>query len=49
MRYAIDLRSKTGGRGNFSLSFSHYEEAPSNVQEKIVAEHAKEKAEAEKK
>ena len=49
MRYAIDLRSKTGGRGNFSLEFSHYEEAPSHVQEKIVAEHAKEKADAEKK
>jgi len=49
MRYAIDLRSKTGGRGTFSLTFSHYEEAPSHIQEKIVAEHAKEKAEAEKK
>ncbi|HEV2685959.1 MAG TPA: elongation factor G, partial [Actinomycetota bacterium] len=49
MRYAIDLRSKTGGRGTFSLEFSHYEEAPSHVQEKVVAEAAKEKAEAEKK
>jgi elongation factor G len=48
-RYAIDLRSKTGGRGNFSLKFSHYEEAPSHVQEKVVAEAAKEKAEADKK
>ena len=49
MRYAIDLRSKTGGRGTFSLEFSHYEESPSHVQEKVVAEAAKEKAEAEKK
>lgn len=49
LRYAIDLRSKTGGRGTFTLRFSHYEEAPPHVQEKVVAEHAKEKAEAEKK
>jgi elongation factor G len=49
LRYAIDLRSKTGGRGSFSLSFSHYDEAPPHVQEKIVAEHAKEKEAAEKK
>jgi elongation factor G len=49
LRYAIDLRSKTGGRGTFTLTYSHYEDAPSNVQEKVVAEHAKEKAELEKK
>lgn len=49
LRYAIDLRSKTGGRGTFRLSFSHYEEAPPQVQEKIVAETAKEKEEAARK
>jgi elongation factor G len=49
LRYAIDLRSKTGGRGTFKLEPSHYEEAPPHVQDKVVAEHAKEKAEAEKK
>ena len=38
MRYTIDLRSKTGGRGMFRVSFSHYEEAPPHVQEKVVAE-----------
>jgi len=48
-RYAIDLRSKTGGRGTFSLAFSHYEEAPPHVQEKVVAEATKQRAEAEKK
>lgn len=48
LRYAIDLRSKTGGRGTFTLSFSHYEEAPSHVQEKVVAEALKEKEEARK-
>ncbi|MFA5890953.1 MAG: elongation factor G [Actinomycetota bacterium] len=49
LRYAIDLRSKTGGRGSFKVTFSHYEEAPPHTQEKVVAEAAKEKAEAEKK
>lgn len=49
LRYAIDLRSKTGGRGTFRLTFSHYEESPPHVQEKVVAEAAKERAESEKK
>lgn len=49
MRYAIDLKSKTGGRGTFSVTFSHYEDAPTHVQERVVADAQKEKAEAEKK
>ena len=48
LRYSIDLRSKTGGRANFKVSFSHYEEAPSHVQEKVVAEAEKAKEEAHK-
>ena len=48
LRYSIDLRSKTGGRANFKVSFSHYEEAPSHVQEKVVAEAQKAKEEASK-
>jgi elongation factor G len=49
-RYAIDLRSKTGGRGSFSLTFSHYDEAPTQVQEKVVAAGQADKtAEADKK
>lgn len=40
-RYAIDLRSITGGRGSFALTFDHYEEAPPNVKDKVVAETAK--------
>lgn len=44
--YATDLRSMTGGKGTFSWSFSHYQEVPHDLAEKIV-EHAKaEKAEA---
>jgi len=48
LRYSIDLRSKTGGRATFRSTFSHYEEAPSNVQEKVVAEAQKAKEEAHK-
>ena len=40
-RYSIDLRSKTGGRATFRVAFSHYEEAPSHVQEKVVAKRRK--------
>jgi len=37
-RYATDLRSMTQGRGSFSSSFSHYEEVPAMIAEKIIAE-----------
>lgn len=36
--YAIDLRSMTQGRGSFTLRFERYEEAPANVQAKIIEE-----------
>ncbi len=35
--YATDIRSKTQGRGIFTMEFSHYEEVPRNVAEAIVA------------
>ena len=35
-KYAADLTSFTGGRGSFSVSFSHYEEVPAQIAEKIV-------------
>ncbi|QIZ72583.1 elongation factor G [Oxynema aestuarii] len=35
--YATDIRSKTQGRGIFSMEFSHYEEVPRNVAEPIIA------------
>lgn len=35
--YATDIRSKTQGRGIFSMEFSHYEEVPRNVAEAIIA------------
>jgi len=36
--YTIDLRSMTQGRGTFALEFTRYEEAPANVQQKVIAE-----------
>lgn len=35
--YATDIRSKTQGRGIFSMEFSHYHEVPRNVAEAIIA------------
>jgi elongation factor G len=40
IRYAIDLRSLTGGRGRFTATHSHYDPAPPNLADKIVAEAA---------
>ena len=34
--YSTDLRSKTQGRGNYSMFFDHYETVPKNVQEKVL-------------
>jgi len=36
--YAIDLRSMTQGRGSFTMEFARYEEAPGNIQEKVIAD-----------
>lgn len=33
--YATDLRSRTQGRGTFTMQFSHYEEVPKSIQEKL--------------
>jgi elongation factor G len=35
--YSTDLRSKTQGRGNYSMEFDHYEEVPKNIAEVIAA------------
>ena len=37
-RYAIDLKSMTQGRGSYTVEFSHYEEVPVHICEKISAE-----------
>lgn len=36
-RYTMDLTSITGGRGQFSTSFSHYEEVPAPLADKVIA------------
>ncbi|HVS16289.1 MAG TPA: elongation factor G [Thermoanaerobaculia bacterium] len=38
LNYAPALRSMTQGRSNFTMEFSHYEEVPKPIQEKIIAE-----------
>jgi len=39
-RYAVDLRSMTQGRGTFTIEFSHYEEVPPQIAQKIIAQKA---------
>ncbi|MDP2916723.1 MAG: elongation factor G, partial [Dehalococcoidia bacterium] len=50
LRYAIDLKSMTQGRGRYTYEFSHYEEVPSFVAPKVIAERQaqKEQQKAEK-
>jgi len=36
LKYAIDLRSMTQGRGSFTMAFERYDEAPSDVQTKVI-------------
>jgi elongation factor G len=43
LRYSIDLRSMTQGRGSYTIEFSHYEEVPIHLAQKIIDEAAKEK------
>jgi elongation factor G len=43
LTYGSTLRSITQGRGSFHMEFSHYEEVPRNLQEKIIAEAKKSK------
>jgi elongation factor G len=45
LTYGSTLRSLTQGRGSFHMEYSHYEEVPRNLQEKIIAEAKKAKEE----
>ncbi|MFO8143053.1 MAG: elongation factor G, partial [Dehalococcoidales bacterium] len=38
LRYSIDLKSITQGRGSYTIEFSHYEEVPHQVAQKIISE-----------
>ena len=44
LRYTIDLKTITQGRGSYSAEFSHYEETPPHITQKIIAEKQAEKA-----
>jgi elongation factor G len=44
-RYTTDLRSMTGGRGVFTMEFSHYEQVPAHLTQDIIDAAAKEKEE----
>lgn len=44
LRYAIDLKSMTQGKGTYTIKFSHYEEVPAQICQKIIAAKAEEKA-----
>jgi elongation factor G len=41
LRYALNLRSLTQGRGTFVMEFDHYEEVPAHLTQKIIAEKKK--------
>ncbi|OGQ01003.1 MAG: translation elongation factor G [Deltaproteobacteria bacterium RBG_19FT_COMBO_46_12] len=43
LKYAPDLNSKTGGRGTFTMEFSHYEELPAQLAEKVIVQIKKDK------
>ena len=43
LRYAIDLKSITQGRGSYTTEFSHYEETPPQITQRIIAERQAEK------
>jgi elongation factor G len=47
LTYAPDLRSLTGGRGDYTMEFLRYEEIPGHLAQKVV-ESAREEAEAVK-
>jgi elongation factor G len=44
-QYNSQLKSVTGGRGSYSMTLSHYELVPPNVQQQIVAQFARKKEE----
>ena len=48
LTYESSLRSMTGGRGGYSMEFSHYEEVPSFLADKVIKEAKAEKESAEK-
>jgi elongation factor G len=48
LTYANQLQSMTSGRGLYSMEFSHYEEVPGHLAQKIIAERQAQKTEQNK-
>ncbi len=48
LNFSTELRSITGGRGSYTMKFSHYEEVPSHIAQKIIEQTKKDREEAEK-
>jgi elongation factor G len=48
LTYESSLRSMTGGRGGYSMEFSHYEEVPSSLADKVIKEAKADREKAEK-
>lgn len=46
--YSTDLRSMTGGIGEYSYEFNRYEQAPSDIQQKVIEENVKKMEESQK-
>ena len=46
LEYASSLTSVTGGQGEFHMEFSHYDEAPAHVREKVASQAAAAKEES---
>jgi elongation factor G len=42
LKYATDLRAITQGRGTYTMEYSHYEQVPAHIAQKIIAESKKE-------
>jgi elongation factor G len=47
LRYSTDLRSMTGGRGSYTLKFSHYDEVPEHVAQGLITAYEKARAAGE--
>jgi elongation factor G len=48
LNFSTELRSITGGRGSYIMKFSHYEEAPAHIVQRVIEQTKKEKEESEK-
>jgi elongation factor G len=44
LRYTIDLKSITQGRGSYTVEFSHYEQVPPHITQKIIAQRQAERS-----